>query len=498
MSVRQKTGIILGLFVFVILLLIPVPDDINPKAMRAAAVSMLMAIFWVTEAISIFSTAFIPIALFPLMGVLNANHIAASYGHHIVLLLLGAFLVAKAIETNNLHKRIALFTILLIGTNRQHIILSFMIATAFLSMWTSNNSTTLMMLPIGLAIIQREHALGVKDAAFGSALMLSIAYSASIGGTGTLVGTPPNLLFVSTMKEIYPDSPDIVFIDWLKIGLPFVAVFLPIAWFFIIKYFKVSGPLHGSDGIIENEYHELGPMSVAEKRVLVICICYALGFVFRRDMQIGDLTIPGWSDILGVHMFVKDSTVAFFAATLMFLLPNGYSNGNVRKNKLLEWDDAKTIPWGIAMLIGGGLAIAAAFRESGLIVWIGSNLELSGISVFLILLLAVTSMVFLTEINSNTATTAVFLPVLAGVSNAGHFHPYLLMVPATIAASCAFMLPSGTGPNASILASGQVTIPEMAKCGFWLNIFAIIVIVNLLYFIIMPTFEINSTAPNWM
>jgi len=495
---RQKIGIVLGLFVFVIMLLLPVPEGMNPQAMRAAAVAMLMAVFWVTEAIPIFATSFIPVALFPIFGVLNANHIAASYGHHIVLLILGAFFVAKAIETNNLHKRIALATIRLIGTSRKRIILSFMISTAFLSMWTSNNSTTLMMLPIGLAIIQREKALGSKDLAFGSALMLSIAYSASIGGTGTLVGTPPNLLFVSTMKEIFPDSPDIVFTDWLKIGLPFVVVFLPIAWFYIIKYFKVEGGLHGSDEIIENEYRDLGPMSVAEKRVLVICVFYALGFVFRRDMQIGELTIPGWSDILGVQAFVKDATVAFIATLLLFLLPNGSANEDSNHNKLLEWEDAKTIPWGIAMLIGGGLAIAAAFRESELIAWIGSNLDLSGVSVFLVLLLVVSGMVFLTEINSNTATTAVFLPVLAGISQAGDFHPYLLMIPATIAASCAFMLPSGTGPNASILASGQVTIPEMAKCGFGLNILAIIVIMSLLYFIIMPIFGVSGVSPIWM
>ena len=495
---RQKIGIVLGLFVFVIMLLLPVPEGMNPQAMRAAAVAMLMAVFWVTEAIPIFATSFIPVALFPIFGVLNANHIAASYGHHIVLLILGAFFVAKAIETNNLHKRIALATIRLIGTSRKRIILSFMISTAFLSMWTSNNSTTLMMLPIGLAIIQREKALGSKDLAFGSALMLSIAYSASIGGTGTLVGTPPNLLFVSTMKEIFPDSPDIVFTDWLKIGLPFVIVFLPIAWFYIIKYFKVEGGLHGSDEIIENEYRDLGPMSVAEKRGLVICVFYALGFVFRRDMQIGELTIPGWSDILGVQAFVKDATVAFIATLLLFLLPNGSANEDSNHNKLLEWEDAKTIPWGIAMLIGGGLAIAAAFRESELIAWIGSNLDLSGVSVFLVLLLVVSGMVFLTEINSNTATTAVFLPVLAGISQAGDFHPYLLMIPATIAASCAFMLPSGTGPNASILASGQVTIPEMAKCGFGLNILAIIVIMSLLYFIIMPIFGVSGVSPIWM
>jgi len=498
MSLRQKTGIVLGISIFLILLLIPVPDGMNPKAMKAAAVTMLMAVFWVTEAISIFATAFFPVALFPLLGVLNGNHIASSYGHHIVLLILGAFFVAKAIETNNLHKRIALFTITLIGTSRQYIILSFMVATAFLSMWTSNNSTTLMMIPIGLAIIEREKKFAKNKLKFGSALMISIAYSASIGGTGTLVGTPPNLLFVSTMKEIFPNSPDIVFIDWLKIGLPFVAIFLPIAWFFIIKYFKVEGGLYGSDDIIKDEYKELGQMSIAEKRVLLICIFYALGFVFRRNMHIGGLIIPGWSDILGVEMYAKDATVAFFASILMFLIPNGSINKNGNQNKLLDWEDAKTIPWGIAMLIGGGMAIASAFSESGLIKWIGSNLQLSDVPIFLVLFLIVAGMVFLTEINSNTATTAVFLPVLAGVAKAGNFHPYLLMVPATIAASCAFMLPSGTGPNASILSSGQVTIPEMARCGFWLNILAIIVIVFLVYFIIIPIFGINTIAPSWI
>ena len=493
---RQKIGIVLGVIVFTLIMISPEPEGMNPKAMKAAAVSILMAIFWVTEAISIFATAFIPIVLFPMLGILNTNHIAASYGHHIVLLIIGAFLVAKAIESNNLHKRIALGTIQVIGTSRRQIILSFMIATAFLSMWTSNNSTTLMMLPIGLAIIQRESVNG--NNAFGSALMLSIAYAASIGGTGTLIGTPPNLLFVSTMKEIFPGSPDIVFTDWLKIGFPFVIVFLPISWVFIINYFRIDGGLNDSRDSIQNEYKELGTMTVAERRVLIICILYALGFVFRRKMEFGAVTILGWSDILGVQAYVKDSTVAFFAALLLFLLPNGTINENGTKIKLLEWEDAKTIPWGIAMLIGGGLAIASAFKESDLATWIGLNLNLEGIPMFLVMLIVVAGMVFLTEINSNTASTAIFLPVLAGVSQAGNFHPYLLMIPATIAASCAFMLPSGTGPNASILASGYVTIPEMAKCGFWLNLIAIGVIVILLYFIIIPLLGVSAGAPNWM
>ncbi|MED5256757.1 MAG: SLC13 family permease [Candidatus Neomarinimicrobiota bacterium] len=496
MSFRHKLGLVLGISVFIIVLILPIPENMNPKAMKALAVSSMMAIFWVTEAISIIATAFIPIALFPLLGILNADHIAASYGHHIVLLIIGAFFVSKAIESNNLHKRIALGTIRFIGTSRRQIILSFMIASAFLSMWTTNNSTTLMMLPIALAIIQRD-SLQEKDL-FGSALVLSIAYAASIGGTGTLIGTPPNLLFVSTLNSIFPNSPDFVFTDWLKIGIPFVLLFLPIAWLFIIKYFAIDGGLSDSHKVIEKEYQELGPMSIAEKRVLIICILYALGFVFRRKMDLGFISIIGWSDFLGIQQYVKDSTVAFFAALLLFAIPADSVKNNKIKKKLLNWDDAKTVPWGIAFLIAGGLAIASAFKESDLILWIGHNLNLEGISIFFVVLFVVAGMVFLTEINSNTASTAIFLPVLAGLSQAGGFHPYLLMIPATIAASCAFMLPSGTGPNAIVLSSGNISIPVMAKCGFWLNLIAIGVIVILLYFIILPLLGVGSEVPDWM
>ncbi len=454
-QMRNKLGLYIGAGVFALLLILPPPEGMHPAGMKAAAVSLLMAIFWITEAIPIFATALIPIALFPMLGILNANHIAGAYGHHIVLLILGAFFVARAIEANDLHKRIALGTIKVIGTSRQKIILSFM------------------------------------------ALMLAIAYSASIGGTGTLVGTPPNLQFVSTMKEIFPASPEVVFMDWIKIGIPFVLVFIPIAWLYLIKFFKVDGGLSGSGDIIDKEYEALGFMTKAEKRVAFVGVLYALGFIFRRNLIIGDLVIPGWSDALGIEAYTKDATVAFLAALALFIIPTGDMSTDGRK-RLLDWKDAQTIPWGIPMLIGGGLAIAAAFRESGLVVWIGSSLDLSGIPVFFVILIIVACMVFLTEINSNAATAAVFLPVLAGLSKAGGFHPFLLMVPATIAASCAFMLPSGTGPNASILASGQVTIPQMAKCGFGLNLLAITVIVLLIYFVIVPVFELSGEAPIWL
>ena len=488
MSLRKKLGFVFGGGAFLFFLLAPAPVDMNPVAMKAAAVSILMAIFWVTEPVSIFATAFIPVALFPLLGVLNSKQIAASYGHHIVLLILGAFFVAKAIETNNLHRRIALGTIRAVGTSRSKIILSFMIATAFLSMWTSNNSTTLMMLPIGLAIINREQKMGSDVSSFGPALMLSIAYSASIGGTGTLVGTPPNLVFASVLKEVFPGSPDILFLDWLKIGIPFVIVFLPISWVYLVRFFNVSGSLHGSDGIIENEHKSLGPMSTAEKRVVAVVVFYALGFIFRN----------WWAGLLGVEAFAKDATVAFVSALLLFSLPSGRKDENGKPVRLLEWEDAKNIPWAIAMLIGGGLAIASAFQNSGLVDWIGANANLAGANPLLVVFLVVAGMVFLTEINSNTATTAVFLPVLAGLSKAGGFHPFLLMVPATIAASCAFMLPSGTGPNASVLASGQLTIPQMARAGLGLNIIVIVTLVVVLYGFIMPALGIaNAAVPAW-
>ena len=283
MNLKQKIGFTSGFLVFIILIFLEPPEGMSQIAMRALAVSIMMAIFWITEAISIFATSFLPIALFPLLGVLNPKQIAESYAHHIVLLILGAFFVAKAIETNNLHKRIALATIKSIGTSRAKVMLSFMIATAFLSMWTSNNSTTLMMLPIGLAILKREEQLGANISLFAPALMLSIAYSASIGGTGTLVGTPPNLVFVSTAQELLPNYPIVLFNDWLKIGMPFVLFFLPISWMYLVKYFDISGDLQGSKKIIKKEYRELGAMSKAEQKVLAIVILYAFGFIFRNQ-----------------------------------------------------------------------------------------------------------------------------------------------------------------------------------------------------------------------
>lgn len=497
---RHSIGLIVGLALFFIMLLLPTPEGMNPKALYAGAVAVLMATFWITEAIPIAATAFIPVALFPLLGILDGKSLAQSYGHDVVLLILGGFFLSKAIEHNNLHKRIALLSIKLIGSSRSRIILSFMVATSMLSMWISNNATTLLMLPIGIAIIRRsERDSPEANDNFPIALMLSIAYSASIGGVGSLVGTPPNLVFVGMIRELYPDAPQISFAEWFKVGLPVVVLFIPVCWLYLVKFFKIKGSFAGGAQVIEEEYNALGPMSVAEKRVLAIFLLTAFGWIFRRDFDFGSFTIPGWSTLLGVADYVGDSTVAIFSSLLFFIIPSGRPPENSPlDNRLLTWKVAGTIPWGIAMIIGGGFAIANAVRVTGLSQAIGERFAFIGaFPTWSVLLIVVLFMVFLTEINSNTATTTIFLPVLATIAIASGAHPYLLMIPATVAASCAFMLPSGTGPNATILGSGYVTIPQMAKTGFYLNFIAVALITAIMYLIVVPMFGLSGGIPSW-
>ena len=360
-------------------------------------------------------------------------------------------------------------------------------------MWIANVAVVLLMLPIALAIISREEKeAGLRN--FGLALMLSIAYSASIGGTGTLIGTPPNMVFAGMLDTLFPDAPEVSFFEWLKVGLPLVVVFLPLIWYYITWYFRISGDFSGSREIIEQEKSFLGPMRSAEKQVLAVFVLVALGWVFRRDFQIDGLHVPGWGSLLGVGDFVHDSTVAIAGALALFALPDGRSG-----KRLLDWRTAETVPWGVVMIVGGGYAIADGFASTGLAEWIGQRLAfISGLPILLLLLMVVGLMIFLTEINSNTATANIFLPVLATMAVAGGANPLLLMVPATFACSFAFMLPSGTGTNTVIFASGRVTIPQMARCGFWLNLISIVLLTLISYLVVVPVFGIDSGVPGWV
>ena len=489
----KTVGLYLGLALFLVMLMLPVPDGLTPNAMRAGAITLLMAVWWMTEAIPISATALIPLALFPLLNVVSASTVAANYGHNYVLMLLAGFFIAKAIELHGLHRRIALAIISRIGTSRQLLILSFMIATAFLSMWIANVAVTLLMLPIGLAVIAREETDSKHADAFGLTLMLGIAHAASIGGTGTLIGTPPNMVFAGMVKTLYPQAPEISFFHWMLIGIPLVIIFLPICWFYLVKYHRISGSFAGSDQVIQSEIDALGPMSKAEKRVLIIFILTALGWVFRKGFTFDQTVIPGWSALLGIEDMVHDATVAIVSAVLMFLIPSGQNN-----TRLLDWKSAESVPWGVPLIVGGGYSIAKGFSETGLATWIGNELSfVSALPIFLVLLLVVLFMTFITEVNSNTATANIFLPVLATMALAGYAHPFLLMIPGTFACSCAFMLPSGTGPNAVVFGSGRVTIPQMSRTGLWLNFISVVVVTLVMYLIAIPIFGITSDVPIW-
>ncbi len=499
---RQTIGLFAGIAIFALVLVLPTPPGASPLAMRAAAVTLLMATWWITEAIHISATALVPLVLFPLLGVLDAGSTAENYGHNYVLMLLGGFFIAKAFELHHLHRRIALMIVKLLGTSRSRIILSFMIATAMLSMWIANVAVTLLMLPIGAAIIAREQDSGAdaESSKFGLALMLAIAYAASVGGTGTLIGTPPNMVFAGMIKSLYPTAPEISFFQWMLVGIPLVILLLPVTWFYIVKFYRIRGSFSGSKEIIDQQLQALGPITPAEKRVFFIFVLTGLGWIFRNDIRFDHFVIPGWASLFGISEFVHDSTVALTATMLLFLTPTGAKKQPDRKvmTHLLDWKSAESVPWGVVLIVGGGYAIAKAFDATGLAAWIGQSVAFVGtLPIFLTMLSVVFFITFLTEINSNTATANIFLPILATMAVASQAHPFLLMFPGTVACSCAFMLPSGTGTNAVIFGSGRVTIPEMARCGFLMNFISIAIVTLVLYLLAIPVFGITDGVPNW-
>jgi sodium-dependent dicarboxylate transporter 2/3/5 len=316
-------------------------------------------------------------------------------------------------------------------------------------------------------------------------MMLGIAYAASVGGTGSLIGTPPNMVFAGVFAKFFPEKPEIDFLEWMKLGTPIVIIILPIIWFYLTKYFKISGNFAGAKEVIKHEIKSLGKMSKMEKRVFAVFLFTALGWVFRRDIVLDSFIIPGWSSLLNIQDYVHDSTVAIIAALLLFAIPSG--NKNTKQKRLLDWDSASTVPWGVVMIVGGGYAIADSFNHTGLASFLGEKMSfISEYPTIIVLLIVIFVMIFITEINSNTATANIFLPVLAAMAVAGQMNPLLLMIPATFACSFSFMLPSGTGTNAVIFGSNRVTIPDMAKCGLGLNLLCVMLLTMLMYVYVLP------------
>lgn len=497
-----------GLFLFALFLVLPSPEGLSPTGMRMAAIAALMAVWWLSEATHIAITALLPVALFPLLGIMKSQDATLSYANHLVFLYIGGFIIALAMERWDLHKRIALLTIRRIGTRPDRLVLGFMVTTAFLSMWISNTATTMMFLPVTMAVVNQLASAATVDGFspseapalvrrnFGSILLLGVAYAASIGGVGTIIGTPTNVAFLGFVSQRFPELPPISFLDWLLIGMPLVLVFLPIAWFYLCRFggeFSVSRiRFSTSASVIDDELAALGPMKPEEKRVLIVACTTALLWIFREDIRLGDFALPGWSALTPHSALIHDATVAMALAIVLCVWPArrkpssnaGTPEGQVEEQQfLIDWPTIQHgIPWGVVFLFGGGFALAQGLETSGLAAWIGSAIgALRGLPVWILFPVSCLFAVSMTEMTSNVATVLMIAPILAEASVQLGVHPYLLMIPATIIASFAFMLPVATPPNAIVFSSGWITIPRMFRAGMALDLIALAVIPTMVY-----------------
>ena len=468
MASYQSIGLILGPALFLLMMLLAdYQTTMNPVAWKVAAIGLWMAAWWATEAVPVPVTALLPIATFQLVGVSTMKEATAPYANPIIYLFMGAFVLALAVERWNLHKRIALMILSRTGTDGRRMIGGFMLVAALLSMWMTNTSTTMMLFPIAISVtaIIVENVAGLSERAkshFQTAMLLALAYAATIGGLATLVGTPPNALLAAFMAENY--GIEIGFARWMMIGVPVAAILLPAGWLLLTRWvYRVEIP--ESDEVKEHLQalkKDLGPVSKPESRVAIIFALVVLAWMVRRPL----------SAALGIEG-LSDAGIAMAAAMLLFLIPSG----DDKQAHLMTWHDVSRLPWGVLILFGGGLSLAAQVSSSGLATWLGESLSMVSVIGVIALVVAATALViFLTELTSNLATTATFLPAVAAIAVQADISPLLLCVPVTLAASCAFMLPVATPPNAIVYASGMLTIPQMVRAGIALNLFSMLLL----------------------
>lgn len=483
-GLTEWVGLLGGIGVFVFMLALPAPADLPAAGWYTAAVGLLMATWWITEAVPIPVTALLPLVLFPLLGAGTIDEVARPYANPLIFLFMGGFMIALAMQRWGLHRRIALTIIQAIGTRPHAIIFGFMVASAFLSMWVSNTATAMMMLPIGLSVIRLT---GPDDGApgqnpFAVALMLSIAYACNIGGMGTIIGTPPNALLQGFLSETY--GVQLSFARWMMMGLPFVVVGLPLTYWVLTRVaFSISmETIAGGRELIAEEMEDMGAPSRAEWMVGLVFVGVATLWITRP--LLADW-LPGLSD----------AGIAMAGATALVVLPVRPSEGTF----VLDWATASRLPWGVLLLFGGGLSLASTVERTGLATWIGNGFgALNHVPVILLILAVAGTIVLLTELTSNTATTAAFLPIMASVAVGVGQNPYLLIVPAALAASAAFMLPVATPPNAIVYGSEVMTIPQMARAGALLNLLFVLLICGAVYGLAPLVFGVElGVVPPW-
>jgi sodium-dependent dicarboxylate transporter 2/3/5 len=463
----QVIGLVIGLAGFLACLALPPPGGMSAEAWAAGGMMWLMATWWSTEAIPIPATALLPILLVPALGLGSIGQATAPYANPIIFLFLGGFTLGLAMQRWNLHRRIALLTLRSVGVKPKNQIAGFMMATAFLSMWVSNTATAVMMLPIGLSIIAMTHSDN-KDGLrrFGTALLLAIAYSASIGGIATLIGTPPNALLAAYLLDT--QGIEVGFAQWMLLGLPVSVVMLLLVWWWLTRVDFGIGGADDSSEMIRRELAALGPLGRGEKLVGLVFLLTASAWIFRPLLS---ANLAPW---------LSDTGIAIAAALALFLIPV-----DTRERKfLLDWESAEKLPWGVLLLFGGGLAMAGVISSSGLASWIAEAMGAATLLPALLMIALVTLVIiFLTEVTSNTATAAAFLPLLGALALAQDISPLLLTVPAAIAASCAFMMPVATPPNAIVFSSGHMRIGDMLRAGFALNLMGVVVVTMASYWL---------------
>jgi sodium-dependent dicarboxylate transporter 2/3/5 len=481
---RQRIGLVAGIVLFSLLVFVPIPG-LPESARQMLAVAVLMATWWVSEAIPLAATALLPLVLFPSLGLASAARTAAPYANHLIFLFMGGFMLAQAMQRWSLHRRIALHIVSLVGTNPSRLILGFMCATAFVSLWVSNTATVAMMMPIGMAVTKqvadavREQDLGIDVTPgrfhFGIDLMLGIAYAASIGGVGSLIGTPPNVLLAGVLEESY--GIELSFLRWMAFGIPLVALFLPLTWIWLTRFaYPLEIPeIPGGRRLIKEQIEALGPMGDGERKTAVVFFLTAAAWMFR----------PLWTKWLASGELITDSTIAIASALVLFLLPTG------SRDRVLDWQWASRLPWEVLVLFGGGFALANGFEMSGLSGWVGDLLvSLKGAPLPIFVTAIVILLVVLTEFASNTASAAMSLPILGAAAIGMGLSPLILCVPATVAASCAFMMPAATPPNAIVFGTGYFTIPQMVRAGAFVNLIAVVLISLFTLLLVRPFFGV--------
>ncbi len=483
----KRIGFVVGPLLFALAFVIPPFEGMNANTWFTAALAAWMIIWWMTEALPLSATALLPTVIFPLMEIMSIKKALIAYANPVIFLFLGGFIIAIALEKTNLHLRLALNIIKAIGTKPSRMLAGFMVAAAFLSMWISNTATMLMMLPIALSVVklmdERLRELGQSSEGFATALLLGIAYASSVGGIGTLIGTPPNAIMSGFMQQSF--NVEIDFFQWMMAGIPVVIVFITIMWW-VMSFIMFKLPNRGgasSAEMIMVELKRLGKMKRPE--ITVACIACFTAFLWVAKPLINEV----------IPFDVHDSVIAMMGALLLFMVPTHTKNHEFA----ITWKDAEKLPWGVLILFGGGLSLAAGFQASGLAEWISSRFSsMQGYSPLLLMIIVTALIQIVTTIMSNVASINIFLPILIPMAIALHIHPMYLVIPATMAASCAFMLPVSTANNAIAFSTGRVSIGQMVKMGFWFNLISLPLLIVMMHLVIMPVFDINPTElPAW-